>query len=227
VRILLIEDSERLQRSLSEGLRKAGYAVDVVGDGSEGLRRTQACEYDVIVLDLMLPGLDGLTLLKRLRDRGSNVHVLVLTAKDTVEDRVRGLQSGADDYLIKPFAFDELLARVQALFRRRDGLKSPRIRIGQLEIDTSARTVTVGGSPVDLAPREYALLEYLVRRRGAVVSRSDIERHIYDDSAELMSNAVDSAICALRRRIEVPGSPSLIRTRRGFGYILQAGDPSR
>jgi DNA-binding response OmpR family regulator len=225
VRLLLIEDSERLQRSLGAGLRKAGYAVDVVGDGGEGLRWAKACDYDVIVLDLMLPGLDGLTLLKRLREHGSNVHVLVLTAKDTVEDRVRGLQTGADDYLIKPFAFDELLARIQALLRRNHGPKSPRIRVGHLEIDTSARAVTVAGNPVDLAPREYALLEYLARRKGAVVTRADIERHIYDDSAELMSNAVDSAICALRRRIEVPGSPSLIRTRRGMGYILQAGEP--
>jgi DNA-binding response OmpR family regulator len=226
VRLLLIEDSERLQRSLGAGLRKAGYAVDITGDGSEGLRRAQACDYDVIVLDLMLPGLDGLTLLKRLRELGNNVHVIVLTAKDTIEDRVRGLQTGADDYLIKPFAFDELLARIQALVRRGHGPKSPLLRVGHLEIDTAARAVTVAGNPVDLAPREYALLEYLARRRGTVVSRADIERHIYDESVDLMSNVVDSAICALRRRIEVPGSPSPIRTRRGMGYMLVAGDQS-
>ena len=224
MRILLIEDSPRLQRSLGDGLRRASYAVDVVGDGREGLARAQAGDYDLIVLDLMLPNLDGLTLLKRLRQEGRETHELILTAKDTVEDRVRGMQTGADDYLVKPFAFEELLARVQALLRRRHGPKNPSVRIGHLEIDTSARTVTIAGKPMSLAPREYALLEYLARRRGAVVSRSDIERHIYDDGAELVSNVVDSAICALRRKIDLPGEPSLVQTRRGMGYVLQAGE---
>jgi DNA-binding response OmpR family regulator len=194
-----------------------------VGDGREGLAWAQAGDYDLIVLDLMLPGLDGLALLSRLRQAGKETHVLILTAKDTVEDRVRGLQTGADDYLVKPFAFDELLARIQALLRRRHGPKNPSIRIAHLEIDTSARAVSVAGDPVSLAPREYALLEYLARRRGVVVSRTDIERHIYGGTAELMSNAVDSAICALRRKIDVPGEPSLVQTRRGMGYVLQAG----
>jgi DNA-binding response OmpR family regulator len=225
MRILLIEDSQRLQRSLGAGLRKAGYAVDVVGEGKEGLQKAQIGDYDVIVLDLMLPGMDGLTLLKRLREEGKNTHVLILTAKDTVEDRVRGLQIGADDYLVKPFAFDELLARIQALVRRGHDSKNPLIQVGHLEIDTSARTVMVAGTSVGLSPREYALLEYLARRRGAVVSRSQIEQHIYDDTAALMSNAVDSAICALRRKIELPGMPPLIQTRRGIGYVLQAGVP--
>ena len=207
MRILLIEDSQRLQRSLGDGLRKASYAVDVVGDGKEGLRRSQSADYDVIVLDLMIPGLDGLTVLRRLREQGRNTHVLILTAKDTVEDRVRGLQMGADDYLTKPFAFDELLARVQALVRRGHGSKNPCLRIGHLAIDTSARTVTVADKPVSLSPREYALLEYLTRRRGAVVSRTDIERHIYDNGTGPTSNAVDSAICALRRKIDLPGTP--------------------
>jgi DNA-binding response OmpR family regulator len=225
VRILLIEDSQRLQRSIGDGLRQVHYAVDIVGDGREGLARAQAAEYDVIILDLMLPGLDGLTVLERLRRQGKDTHVLILTAKDTVEDRVRGLQMGADDYLVKPFAFDELLARIQALVRRRHGQKAPCVRAGPLEIDTSARIVTVAGNAVNLAPREYALLEYLVRRRGAVVSRSDIERHIYDESPEHMSNVVDAAIYALRRKIDVPGMPSLIQTRRGMGYLFQAGEP--
>jgi DNA-binding response OmpR family regulator len=223
MRILLIEDSERLQRSLGEGLRRAGYALDVAGEGKEGLRKAQCSDYDVIVLDLMLPGLDGLSLLKRLRGEGMNTHVLILTAKDTIEDRVLGLQIGADDYLVKPFAFDELLARIQALVRRGHGIKNPRIRVGHLEIDTSARTVVVAGAPISLAPREYALLEYLVRHRGAVMSRAQIERHIYDDTAELMSNVVDSAICSLRRKIELPGMPPLIQTRRGIGYVLLSG----
>lgn len=225
MRILLIEDSPRLQRSLGDGLRKAGYAVDVAGDGSEGLRWAVSGEYDVIVLDLMLPRLDGLTVLARLRDVGKNTHVLILTAKDTVEDRVRGLKAGADDYLVKPFAFDELLARVQALVRRRHGAKSPCVRVGNLTINTAARTVSVGGEAVSLTPREYAVLEYLVHRRGAVVSRADIERHIYAGDADIFSNVVDSAVCGLRRKIDRPDSPPLIQTRRGLGYILQAGEP--
>ena len=223
MRILLIEDSPRLQRSLGDGLRKAAYAVDVVGDGREGLAWAQASDYDLIVLDLMLPSLDGLALLKKLRQAGKETHVLILTAKDTVEDRVRGLRTGADDYLVKPFAFDELLARIQALLRRRHGRKNPLIRIRHLEIDTSARAVAVAGDAVNLAPREYALLEYLARRQGAVVSRADIERHIYDGSAEVISNVVDSAICGLRKKIDLPGEPSLVQTRRGMGYVLQAG----
>jgi DNA-binding response OmpR family regulator len=220
----LIEDSPRLQRSVGAGLRKASYAVDIAGDGEEGLWRAQSEEYDVIVLDLMLPKLDGLTLLERLREKGKDTHVLILTAKDTVEDRVRGLQIGADDYLVKPFAFEELLARVQALVRRSRGPKNPRIRIGHLEIDTSARSARVAGAPITLTPREYALLEYLARRPGVVVSRTDIEAHIYDDAAELTSNVVDSAVCALRRKIDLTGERSLIQTRRGMGYVLQAGE---
>lgn len=224
MRILLIEDSERLQRSVGAGLRKAGYAVDVAGDGEDGLWRAQSDEYDVIVLDLMLPKIDGLTILQRLRKQGKDTHVLILTAKDTVEDRVCGLGIGADDYLVKPFAFEELLARIQALIRRRHDQKCPRMRIGTLEIDTSARTVTVEGNSVGLTPREYALLEFLVRRQGEVISRTVIEQHIYDDAAEVMSNVVDSAVCALRRKIDVPGRPSLIQTRRGMGYVFQMSE---
>ena len=225
MRILLVEDSRRLQRSIGAALRKASYAVDIAGDGEEGLWMAQSDDYDAIVLDLMLPKLDGLTVLERLRQQGHQTHVLILTAKDTVDDRVRGLQTGADDYLVKPFALEELLARVQALIRRSHSQKNPRIRIGRLEVDTSARTATAAGEPVNLTPREYALLEYLARHRGEVLSRTEIERHIYDDAADLMSNVVDSAICALRRKIDLPGRPSLIQTRRGMGYVLQAGEP--
>ena len=205
-------------------MRKAGYAVDVAGDGEEGIWRAQSEEYDVIVLDLMLPKLDGLTILERLRKQGKETPVLILTAKDTVEDRVRGLQYGADDYLVKPFAFDELLARIQALVRRSHGPKNPKIKIGHVEIDTSARQVTVAGRPIALAPREYALLDYLARRVGVVVSRTEIERHIYDDDAEPMSNVIDSAVCALRRKIDLPGQRSLIQTRRRVGYVLLTGE---
>jgi DNA-binding response OmpR family regulator len=221
VRVLFVEDSERLQRSVTTGLRHSGYAVDVAGNGPEGLWYAQSNDYDVIVLDVMLPGMDGLSVLRRLRDGGRNTHVLLLTAKDTVEDRVRGLRAGADDYLIKPFALDELLARVDALSRRKHGVKNPRVRIGDLEINTAARTVCRDSQPIELTPREYGLLEYLAVRKGQVVSRAEIEEHLYDDRAEPMSNVVDCAIYALRRKIDEPGKPPLIQTRRGMGYILR------
>ncbi|MCX7016590.1 MAG: response regulator transcription factor [Candidatus Sumerlaeota bacterium] len=221
MRLLLIEDSKRLQTALAVGLRRSGWAVDVCGDGEEGLWLAESNEYDVIVLDLMLPKIDGLTVLQRLRAQGRNTHILILTAKDTVEDRVRGLQLGADDYLIKPFAFAELLARTQALARRAYGVKRPRLAIGDLVLDTAARTVVRAGAAIPLAPREYALLELLARRRGEVVSRTEIEEHIYDERAQPMSNVVDAAVYALRRKIGRPGASSLIQTRRGMGYILQ------
>jgi DNA-binding response OmpR family regulator len=220
VRILLVEDSKLLQRSVGTALKKAGYAVDVTGDGAEGLWYAESNQYDVIVLDLMLPGMDGLTVLRKLRAQGKDTHVLVLTAKDTVPDRVHGLQSGADDYLVKPFALEELLARVQALCRRGYGRKSSRLRIGDLEIDMAARTVTRAGAAIDLTAREYRLLEYLALRRGEVVSRSEIEEHIYSDSVDPLSNVVDSAICTLRRKITPPGGAPLIATKRGLGYVM-------
>src|SRR2546421_9923533 len=172
--LLLIEDSPRLQASLGRGLRKAGYVVDVTGDGNDGLWLAQSNQYDVIILDLMLPGLDGLGLLRRLRAEQNGTHVLILTAKDAVKNRVAGLQTGADDYLIKPFAFEELLARVQALCRRSYQRKNPKIEIGPLCIDSAARSVTFRGTLVALTAREFMLLEYLALRRGEVVSRSEI-----------------------------------------------------
>jgi len=220
--LLLIEDSIRLQSSVGRGLRKAGYAVDVTGDGEEGLWLAQSNRYDVIILDLMLPGIDGLTLLRRLRAKQNGTHVLILTAKDTLEDRVAGLQTGADDYLIKPFAFEELLARVQALCRRSYQRKNPKIAIGDLEIDMAARLVRRKGKPIDLPAREFMLLEYLALRRGHVVSRTEIEAHIYSDSTEVMSNVVDSAVCLLRKKITPPGTAPIIQTRRGMGYVLES-----
>jgi DNA-binding response OmpR family regulator len=175
----------------------------------------------VIVLDIMLPNMDGLTVLKELRAKGKGTHVLLLTARDSVPDRVTGLRAGADDYLVKPFAFDELLARIEALGRRQTGKKDPVIRFGDLEIDTAARSVRRAGQPVSLLPREYALLEFLAGRAGTVVSRTEIEAHIYDDRTEPMSNVVDSAVCALRRKIDPPDGPSIIVTRRRVGYILE------
>jgi DNA-binding response OmpR family regulator len=208
MRVLLVEDSQRLREAVGTGLRKSGYAVDEAGDGEVGLWHARSNDYDAIVLDLMLPGLDGLTLLERLRGQGRETPVLVLTARDTVADRVRGL--------------DELLARVEALVRRRHGVKSPRIEIGDIVIDRGARTVRRGETAIDLSPREYALLEYLAVRCGAVVSRTEIEEHLYDSRAEPMSNVVDAAVYSLRKKIDPPDGPSLIQTRRGMGYVLQA-----
>ena len=220
MRLLLIEDSKRLLPTLTSGLRKAGYSVDATRDGKEGLWFAESNDYDVIILDLMLPSMDGLTILHRLRQQ-KDTHVLILTAKDAISDRVDGLQKGADDYLVKPFAFDELLARLQALCRRSYGLKNPQIIIGPLEIDLSRKSARCEGIPLGLSMREFMLLEYLAMRRGELVKRSEIEEHIYDDLVEPMSNVVDSAICLLRKKLGRP----LIHTRRGLGYILEAHPP--
>lgn len=225
MKLLLVEDSVRLQKALREGLRRAGYSVDVSGDGNEALWYAENYQYDVIILDIMLPGIDGLEVLKRLRAKNNPVHILLLTAKDTIEDKVKGLQSGADDYLVKPFAFEELLARIQALCRRQYAFKSNIITIGTLEINLSTKTAKRAGNPIELQPREYALLEYLALRRWQVVFRSEIKEHIYDDYAEHISNVVDSAICNLRKKISVGDNTQLIFTRRGLGYIMDDKPP--
>ena len=223
--LLIIEDSERLRRSLAAGLKRAGYAVDCAADGEDGLWKAQQNIYDAVLLDLMLPGLDGLEVLRRLRTGGSGAHILILTARDAVDDRVRGLRAGADDYLPKPFVFEELLARIEALCRRAYGRKDPRIAVGDLVLDRTARSAVRAGIGIPLAPREYALLEFLALRAGEVVSRTEIEAHLYDENAALMSNTVDSAVCVLRRKIQPSGSAPLLHTRRGQGYMLAAPKP--
>ena len=220
MRLLLIEDSERLRDNLTLGLRRAGFAVDGAGDGQQGLWLAQSHPYDVIILDVMLPQLDGLTVLQRLRQGGSDTNVLLLTAKDRLQDKIDGLQRGADDYMVKPFAFEELLARLGALVRRRHGSRSPLITVGPISVDTTARTVSRDGERLELSAREFAVIEYLALRRGQIISRTDIETHVYDGNTELMSNVVDTVICALRKKIDSPGQPSLIRTRRGMGYEM-------
>ena len=222
MRVLVVEDSVRLRQAVSTWLRRNGFAVDASADGEEGLYLAETNDYDALVLDIMLPKLDGLALLQRLRKQGRRTHVLLLTAKDTVPDRVRGLELGADDYLVKPFALEELLARVKALCRRAYGSKETRLVIGDLGIDTAARKVSRAGHAITLQPREYALLEYLARRCGQVVTRTEIEQHIYGGEVERMSNAVDSAICSLRQKLGERGSAPLIHTRRGLGYELAA-----
>ena len=224
MRLLLVEDDRPLREALRQGLEEAGFAVDASADGEEGLWYARSNAYDVIVLDLMLPGIDGLTILSRLRREGSAVPILILTARDTVADRVRGLDLGADDYLVKPFAFAELLARVRAMVRRGYDRKDPVIRVEDLEIDTAGRTVRRGERRIDLSAREYALLEFLAVRTGQVVSRTDIWEHIYDFHSDPESNVVDVYIGHLRRKIERPGLSKLIHTRRGQGYLLGRQD---
>lgn len=222
MRVLLVEDSVRLRTYVSKALRQHGYAVDEVDNGQDALWMAQSRSYDAIVLDWMLPGLDGISVLRKIRAEGNQVHVLVLTAKDAVDSRVEGLDAGADDYLVKPFAMAELVARVQALCRRTHGQKSNQLEIGRLLIDLAQRTAYVEGELIELSPRQFAILEYLALRKDEVVSRTEIEQHIYDENAEPMSNVVDAAICYLRKKIDVKGDRSLIVTRRGVGYMLRS-----
>lgn len=220
MRLLLIEDYRPLQKSLTKGLREAGFAVDTTGEGQEGLWYATSNEYDVIILDLMLPGMDGLEILKKIRNRGRKSHVLILTAKDTVQDRVAGLDLGADDYLVKPFAFEELLARIRALLRRSYREKNPSVKIKDLRIDLTTQSVRRGRETIELTPREYVLLEYLAMRAGQLVSRSDIWEHIYEFKSSASSNVVDVYIGYLRKKIERLNRPALIHTVRGRGYML-------
>jgi DNA-binding response OmpR family regulator len=220
MRLLVVEDYRPLQQSLVKGLREAGFAVDTTRDGKEGLWYATSNEYDVIILDLMLPGMGGLEILRKMRNRGKKSHVLILTAKDTIQDRVTGLDLGADDYLVKPFAFEELMARVRALLRRSYREKNPSIKIKDLRIDLTTQRVWRSREEIQLTPREYVLLEYLAMRAGQMVSRSDIWEHVYEFNSSASSNVVDVYIGYLRRKIEREGKPALIHTVRGRGYLL-------
>ena len=220
MRILVAEDHPTLARSLADGLREEGYAVDLTHDGNEALHLSQVNPYDGILLDVMLPGKDGWTILKTLRQRGLKMPILCLTARDGVEDRVKGLDLGADDYLVKPFAWDELVARVRAMIRRGHGQKSAIVTVMDLEIDTARKMAIRGGKNIDLSAREFALLQYLAHRRGQVVSRTDIWDHLYDQHDEAGSNVVDVYIGYLRAKIDRDFTLKLIQTRRGQGYVL-------
>jgi DNA-binding response OmpR family regulator len=217
MRALVVEDSLPIREAIRDGLAESGFAVDVAANGEDGLWLAEQNPYDIVVLDIMLPLLDGMEVLKRLRAKGSKVAVLMLTARDAVEDRVNGLDSGADDYLVKPFAFAELLARVRTLVRRRYDTKDPVLRVEDLVIDTVKRRVRRGETTVALSPREYALLEYLAMRAGELVTRTEIWEHVYDFQSDAQSNVVDVYVSYLRKKL---GTPSLIHTRRGHGYVL-------
>jgi DNA-binding response OmpR family regulator len=224
MRVLLVEDHRPLVRALRQGLEEEGFAVDIAGDGEEGDFKARTAEYDVIVLDVMLPKEDGLSLLKRWRKDGLKTHVLVLTARGGIDDKVRGLDLGADDYLTKPFELEELFARLRALIRRGHEVKDPVLRVHDLEIDTASRKVRRGGKDIHLTPREYALLEFLAFHRGKVVTRSMVWAHLYDEQDENTSNVVDVYIRYLRNKIDKGFEPPLILTRWGEGYLLRGDD---
>src|SRR4249919_1917973 len=221
MRVLLVEDEPSAAHLLAKGLREQAYAIDYAPDGDTALFKAETTDYDAIILDVMLPGRDGFSVCRSLRSAGSAVPILMLTARDTVDARIAGLDCGADDYLVKPFDFGELIARLRALVRRgRQPLLPERLTIGPLTIDTRSRHVRVRGSDVSLTAKEYALLEYLVRRAGDVVSRGDISEHVWDEHHDPVSNIVDVYVQRLRRKLDQSGAESLIRTRRGEGYQL-------
>jgi DNA-binding response OmpR family regulator len=223
VRLLLIEDEPDAARMLAKGLREQSFAVDVRPDGRDAAFQVATTDYDIVILDVMLPGKNGLQICAELRAAGSTVPILMLTARDAVAARIAGLDSGADDYLTKPFDWGELLARIRALIRR--GVRPPLpdvLRVGSLSLDTRSRQVVRGQVPLQLTTREYALLEFLARRPGEFLGRADIAEHVWDAAHDSFSNVVDVYIGRLRRKIDEPGAPSFIKTRRGEGYALVA-----
>ncbi|HMA43884.1 MAG TPA: response regulator transcription factor [Gemmatimonadales bacterium] len=221
MKLLVIEDDRTVGQYVKRGLTEAGSQVDLVSDGAEGLRVASDGHYDVLVLDLRLPTMDGREVLRTLRDRGNAVPVLVLTAQDTVDFKVQALRMGADDYVTKPFALEELLARVEALGRRPKAMAPPLLRVGDLVLDTGSREVRRGGRPIELTPKEYAVLEYLVRHRGRVMPRTLITEYAWDYHFDPGTNIVDVVITRLRKKIDAPREPKLIHTVRGVGYVVK------
>jgi len=228
MRVLLVEDEPSAARVLAKGLREHGYAVDVSGDGIDAGYKTSINEYDLVILDVMLPRKDGFQLCNELRTTGSDMPILMLTARDAVEDRITGLDSGADDYLTKPFDYRELLARIRVLLRRRPTRHVDSMVIDDLRINVVSRSVTRAGASVQLTAKEYALLEYLARRAGELVTRAEISEHVWDERFDPFSNLIEVYVQRLRRKIDAGRPNRLIHTRRGEGYILgvESGDPA-
>ena len=223
MRILIVEDEKRIQDFLSRGLESAGYAVDIAGSGSAAIDLVHGTEYDLVILDLMLPDMDGLAVLQKIRNRKMSPPVCILSARDAVDDRVKGLEGGADDYLVKPFAFVELLARVRALLRR--GQPTPeKLQVADLGLDCIRRKVTRAGEAIDLAPKEFGILEYMMRNRGRPLSRTMIVEHVWDMDYDGLTNIVDVYIRHLRSKIDDRFPLKLIQTVRGIGYMIEAPD---
>jgi two-component system, OmpR family, copper resistance phosphate regulon response regulator CusR len=227
VRILVVEDEQKVANALREGLQGERYEVVVERTGEGAFFRMTTEQFDAILLDLTLPGRDGIEILKAIRDRGMKTPVLVLTARDTVQDRIVGLDSGADDYLIKPFAFAELLARIRALVRRGRVTEAPRLAAGDLEVELITRKVTRGDQPIELTVREFELLEYLLRHQGQVVSRELLARDVWKETARTtpLDNVIDVHIARLRRKVDADQPTKLIHTVRGVGFMLREGEP--
>jgi two-component system OmpR family response regulator len=223
MRLLLVEDDAKLVRALQRGLEREGYEVDVAKTGDEALARAEENDYEAVVLDVMLPGVDGFSVCRELRGSGRWVPVLMLTARDHIKDRIRGLDAGADDYLVKPFDFDELLARLRAMSRRGPSERPVAIEVGDLRVDPAAHAVTRAGRNVELTPREFALLHHLARRAGEVVRREELLEQVWEDTEDASANVVDVYVGYLRRKLERPfRRRRLIRTVRGVGFILEA-----
>jgi DNA-binding response OmpR family regulator len=222
LRLLLVEDESKVASFIKKGLEAEKYAVDVAPDGEEGLHLGSTEDYDLILLDILLPKLNGYEVLRLLREKGIRTPVIMLTARSALDDRVKGLDLGADDYLVKPFAFEELLARVRALLRRRAASSSPILRVGQLVVDPVAHKATARGHTLDLTAKEYALLEYLMRNEGVVCTRAMIAQHVWDINFDTYTNLIDVFINHLRRKLQAHGCERMIQTVRGAGYVLSA-----
>jgi two-component system, OmpR family, copper resistance phosphate regulon response regulator CusR len=220
MRLLLVEDDPRIARFVAKGLREEAYAVDVTGNGDDALYEAAINSYDLIILDVMIPGRDGFEVCRELRRAGQRMPILMLTARDAVEDRISGLDHGADDYLTKPFEFRELLARLRALLRRSGELRPAQITVADLVLDTGAQSVARAGRNIPVTTKEYALLEFLARNAGRVVGRAEIAEHVWDESFDPFSNLIEVYVNRLRRKIDSSGGKPLLHTRRGAGYIF-------
>lgn len=226
MRILYIEDSASLRETIARGLKNEGFMVSLAEDGISGLEAALEAEYDIIIIDVMLPGMDGFEVLDELKKSNIDSQILMLTARASIEDRVHGLESGADDYLVKPFAWKELLARVRNLIRHRYGQPSNSLNIGDLKIDTQARRIWYRDKELRLRPREFNILEYLALRVGKIVSRTELTEHVYDHAMDLKSNAIDSAICNIRKKLSLEGCDEMITTIPRRGYLMESHTPT-
>jgi two-component system, OmpR family, copper resistance phosphate regulon response regulator CusR len=224
MRVLLVEDDSRIARFVAKGLREQSYAVDVSANGGDALYQGEINSYDIMILDVMIPDKDGFEVCRELRKAGKRMPILMLTAKDAVEDRIRGLDHGADDYLTKPFEFRELLARMRALLRRSGELRPPQIKVGDLVLDTAAQSVSRRGRQIPMTAKEYALVEFLARNAGRVVGRAEIAEHVWDEAFDPFSNLIEVYVNRLRRKIDAGEAKPLLHTRRGAGYLLGSAD---